>query len=150
VFTLQTLPGSSESFNDGVGKVAEFSLHAGVDARADERQKLERLCRYISRPAITEQRLSLTPNRNARYQLKTPCRDGTTHVIFGPLDRSIPVFVGVLCCCPRLSWEVAVHVYPPKGHLCGLPHRRPLSGRLVSISIVRSMPVWIRGILSPV
>ncbi len=55
-------------------------------ARADQRQKLERLCRYISRPAISEKRLSLTPNGNVRYQLKTPYRDGTTHVIFEPLD----------------------------------------------------------------
>ncbi len=30
--------------------------------------------------------LSLTPNGNVRYQLKTPYRDGTTHVIFEPLD----------------------------------------------------------------
>ena len=80
-----------------------FSLHAGVAARADQRQKLERLCRYdvkgctsvaggrkpgatISRPAISEKRLSLTPNGDIRYQLKTPYRDGTTHVIFEPLD----------------------------------------------------------------
>ena len=49
-------------------------------------QKLQRLCRYISRPAIAAQRLSLTPNGNVRYQLKTPYRDGTTHVIFEPLD----------------------------------------------------------------
>ena len=47
-----------EPFDDGVGKVAGFSLHAGVAARADQRQKLERLCRYISRPTIAEQRLS--------------------------------------------------------------------------------------------
>ena len=60
------------------------SLQAGVAARADQRQKLERLCRYISRPALTEQRLSLTPNANVRYPLKTPYRDGTTHVIFEP------------------------------------------------------------------
>jgi hypothetical protein len=33
----------------------------GVAACADERKKLERLCRYISRPAISEKRLSLTP-----------------------------------------------------------------------------------------
>jgi len=45
------------------------------------------LCRYISRPAISEKRLSLTPNGNVRYQLKTPYRDGTTHVIFEPLDN---------------------------------------------------------------
>ena len=62
VFTLQTLPGCEEPFDAGVGKVAGFSLHAGVAARADQRQKLERLCRYISRPAISEKRLSLTPN----------------------------------------------------------------------------------------
>jgi len=69
VFTLQTLPGSDagERVTDTVGKVAGFSLHAGVAAKAHEREKLERLCRYISRPAVSEQRLSLTPNGNVRY-----------------------------------------------------------------------------------
>lgn len=86
VFTLQTLPPCEEPFDDGVGRVAGFSLHAGVAASAEERKKLERLCRYISRPAVSEKRLSLTPNGNIRYQLKTPYRDGTTHVIFEPLD----------------------------------------------------------------
>jgi hypothetical protein len=88
VFSLQTLPTSDpeETLTDTVGKVAGFSLHAGVAARVDERKKLERLCRYISRPAVSEKRLSRTPNGNVRYQLKTPYRDGTTHVIFEPLD----------------------------------------------------------------
>jgi hypothetical protein len=86
VFTLQTLPAFDEPFDDGVGKVAGFSLHAGVAARAGQRQKLERLCRHISRPAISEKRLSLTPNGNVRYRLKTPYRNGTTHVISEPLD----------------------------------------------------------------
>ncbi len=86
VFTLQTLPAWDDSFGDEIGKVAGFSLHAGVMARTDERQKLERLCRYISRPAVSEKRLSLTPNGNVRYRLKTPYRDGTTYVIFEPLD----------------------------------------------------------------
>lgn len=88
VFTLQTLPACDpeEPFGDMVGQVVGFSLHAGVAARADERKKLERLCRYISRPAVSEKRLSLTPNGSIRYQLKTPYRDGTTHVIFEPLD----------------------------------------------------------------
>jgi hypothetical protein len=86
VFTLQTLPASEEPFDDPVGQVSGFSLHAGVAAKAHQRQKLERLCRYISRSAVSEKRLSLTPNGNIRYQLKTPYRDGTTHVIFEPLD----------------------------------------------------------------
>jgi hypothetical protein len=44
------------------------------------------LCRYIARPAIANERLSLTRQGNVRNQLKTPYRDGTTHVIFEPLD----------------------------------------------------------------
>ena len=40
--------------------------------------------RTITRPAIAEPRLSLTSSGNVHYQLKTPYRDGTTHVIFEP------------------------------------------------------------------
>ena len=87
MFTLQTLPAIEDPFDQGLGQVAGFSLHAGVAAKANQRKKLERLWRYISRPAIAEKRLSLTSNGNVRYRLKTPCRDGTTHVIFEPLDR---------------------------------------------------------------
>ena len=65
---------------------AGFSLHAGVMAEAHQRDKLERLCRYISRPAVSEKRLALTANGRVRYELKTPYRNGATHVIFEPLD----------------------------------------------------------------
>jgi len=65
---------------------ARFSLHAGLAAAAHERQKIERLCRYITRPAMAEQRLSLTAQGRLRYQLKTPYRDGTTHVVLESLD----------------------------------------------------------------
>jgi hypothetical protein len=44
VFTLQTLPAWDDSFGEEVGKVADFSLHVGVAAKAHERKKLERLC----------------------------------------------------------------------------------------------------------
>ena len=69
-----------------LGNVSGFSLHAGVSAKADERDKLERLCRYIARPPVSTKRLSLTVEGNIRYELKTPYRDGTTHIIFEPLD----------------------------------------------------------------
>jgi hypothetical protein len=72
VFTLQTLPPGDEGSSAGAGQVGGFSLHAGVAARADERKKLERLCRYVSRPALSQARLSLTPGGLVRYQLKTP------------------------------------------------------------------------------
>ncbi len=83
VFTLQTLPDCrpDNGLPDTVGKVAGFSLHAGVATRAHERDKLERLCRYITRPAVATKRLSLTRNGQIRYELKTPYNDGTTHVV---------------------------------------------------------------------
>jgi len=87
VFTLQTLPDCSDDLlASRVGNVAGFSLHAGVATRAHERDKLERLCRYIARPAVSTKRLSMTRNGQVRYELKTPWRNGTTHVIFEPLD----------------------------------------------------------------
>ena len=99
VGALQTLPAVVEDDRYAqVAKEAGFSLHAGVSAQAFERDKLERLCRYISRPAISEKRLSLTSTGNIRYRLKTPYSEslphersecfgyGTTHVIFEPLD----------------------------------------------------------------
>ncbi|MCP4044523.1 MAG: IS91 family transposase [Gammaproteobacteria bacterium] len=88
VFTLQTLPPVRESKvgSSRVAKVAGFSLHAGVIAEAHQRDKLERVCRYIARPAVSEKRLSLTDDGRIRYELKTPYRDGTTHVFFEPLD----------------------------------------------------------------
>jgi len=120
---------SLEETSARVAKVAGFSLHAGVTTARHERRKLERLCRYdvqgstsvargrkpgatITRPAIAEPRLSLTPTGNVRYQLKTPYRDGTTHVMllrascpppFGPAfgcSKSLPAILSspwILC-----------------------------------------------------
>lgn len=94
-----------------MGKVVGFSLHAGVAARAHERNKLERLCRYTSRPAVSATRLSLTPNSNVRYQLKTPYRDGTTHVIFEPLD--FIARLAALAPTPRVSLTRFHGVFAP-------------------------------------
>ena len=61
-------------------------MHAGVAAKASQRDKQERLCRYITRPTLSEKGLSLTNHGEVRYELKTSYRDGTTHVIFEPMD----------------------------------------------------------------
>ena len=83
-----TLPdaGLDNPLSNSVGETAGFSLHAGVATKANERAKLEGLCRCITRPAISTKRLSLTQNGQVRYELKTPWRNGTTHVIFELLD----------------------------------------------------------------
>jgi hypothetical protein len=87
VFTLRSL--SAQRDDDGrwgVAVYAGFSLHAVIGIAAVARSKLERLCRYVSRPAIAAERLSLTPQRDVHYCLKTPYRDGTTHIVLEPLD----------------------------------------------------------------
>jgi hypothetical protein len=88
VFTLQTLPdcGADDPCVRTAGNIAGFSHHAGVASKAHERDKLERLCRYVARPAVSTQRLSLTRNGQVRYELKTPYANGTTHILFEPLD----------------------------------------------------------------
>jgi hypothetical protein len=57
-----------------------FSLHAGLEIQPGKRAKLERLCRYASRPPVATPRLARMPSGQVRYQLKTPHRDGTTHI----------------------------------------------------------------------
>ena len=80
VFTLQSLPPAEKSnaASSRVANVAGFSLHAGLMVEAQQRDKLERLCRYIARPAVSEKRLSRLDDGRIRYELKTPYRDGTT------------------------------------------------------------------------
>ena len=67
-----------------------------------QREKLERLCRYISRPPVASERLALTASAHVRFALKTPYRDGTTHIVLEPLD---------------LMARLAARVPPPRMHL---------------------------------
>jgi len=41
---------------------------------------------YLTRPAVSANRLSMTRNARVRYELKTPWRNGTTHVISAERD----------------------------------------------------------------
>lgn len=63
-----------------------FSLNAAVACQPHQRDRLERLCRYVTRPAICLDRLHLRADGQVQYQLKQPFADGTTHVVFSPLD----------------------------------------------------------------
>jgi hypothetical protein len=55
-----------------------------VNIAASEREQLERLCRYVSRPPVATERLALTASAQVRYTLKTPYRDGTSHIVLEP------------------------------------------------------------------
>ena len=54
--------------------------------RAKNRPKLERLCRYLLRPPVAQDRLSSAPDGSVLVRLKTPWRDGTSHIALQPLE----------------------------------------------------------------
>ena len=45
---------------------------------------MEHLCRYIARPPISTDRLTLDERGRILYRLRHPYRDGTTHIVFTP------------------------------------------------------------------
>ncbi len=63
-----------------------FSLNAVVACQPHQRKRLERLCRYVTRPAVCLDRLSTSIDGKVSYELKHPFRDGTTHILFSPED----------------------------------------------------------------
>jgi hypothetical protein len=66
--------------------VSGFSLHAGVCIPAHAPRPLERLCRYVARPPTATERLSRLADGRLLYRLRHRWRDGTTHVVFEPLE----------------------------------------------------------------
>jgi Putative transposase/Transposase zinc-binding domain len=63
-----------------------FNVHANTHTGAGQRQELERLCRYILRPAVSEKRLSLTAQGDVIFKLKRTWSDGTNRLLFKPLE----------------------------------------------------------------
>ena len=88
--------------------VQGFSLHADVCVPSRDRRRLERLCRYVARPPIATERLSEAPDGRILYRLRHRWRDGTTHVVFDPLD---------------LVARLAALVPPPRASQPADPHR---------------------------
>jgi len=83
-------------------RVHGFSLHGNVRIPARERHRLERLSRYVARPAIASERLSRTEDGKVHYRFRRPLSDGSVGVCFDPstfLER------------------LAVLVPPPRSHL---------------------------------
>ena len=91
--------------------------------------KLERLCRYMTRPPVADKRLSLAPEGNIRYALKTPYRNGTTHVILEPMD--FMARLAALVPRPRVNLIRYFGVFAPASPLRGqiTPARRGKGGR---------------------
>ena len=87
VFTVQGAMPRDAAFTQTLcADVQGFSLHAAVRCGADERQRLGQLCRYITRPALANERMQCNSAGQVLLKLKTPWCDGTTHIVMSPLE----------------------------------------------------------------
>ncbi|MBM3389371.1 MAG: IS91 family transposase, partial [Betaproteobacteria bacterium] len=49
-------------------------------------KRLEQLCRYITRPALSDERVQFNAAGQMELRLKTPWGDGTMHLVTSPLE----------------------------------------------------------------
>jgi Putative transposase len=57
-----------------------------VAVRAHRRDQLERLCRYLLRPALALERLTESSGGQLLYQFRRPWSDGSTALLLDPLE----------------------------------------------------------------
>jgi hypothetical protein len=118
--------------------IGGFSLHANTFIKQGKPHKLEKLCRYVSRPPVSEQRLYRADNGDVGYMLKTPWHDGTFAVRFTPTEfieklvALIPSprihmsrYHGVLA--SHHSWRSRIVPEPADKEKSHLPARRRMS-----------------------
>ena len=99
-----------------------FDLHANVAVPAGHRTRLEQLCRYLLRPAVSQDRLRLLGDGRIMLALKTAWADGTRHLLFEPLELleklaaltprpriNLILYHGVLA--PHARWRARVVAY---------------------------------------
>ena len=96
---------------------------AGRGPHAGHRDTLERICTYALRPPVAARRLQLTPDGQVLLELTRRGSDGTTHLVFDPLERlaaitprpriNLLLYYGVLGA--RSAWRAQI-VPTPAGH----------------------------------
>lgn len=100
-------------------------LDANVATPRPDRARLERLIRYMARPPLATERLERLPDGRVVYEFKRPWRDGTSRVIYTPLEfieklvalvpkprANLTRYHGVLG--PAAKWRPAVIPAPPE------------------------------------
>jgi len=72
-----------------------FSLHANVAIHNNDREGLERLCRYGLRSSFALSRLRFTDDGNVEYELRRPLPGGSTRMVCTPVEflRKLAVLI---------------------------------------------------------
>jgi len=93
-----------------------YSLHVAARCGAADRQAPEKLRRYITRPALANERVQTGAAGQVELKLKTPWRDGTTHLVLSPLEfMQLPI--EWLVCGGQIHWSYVCRgsVLPVRG-----------------------------------
>jgi hypothetical protein len=93
------------------------NVHAGVVVPAGDRAALERIVRYLLRPALSLRRLSLREDGAVVYRLQRPDRRGRTALVMAPLE--FLARLAAILPAPRLALRRQLGVFSP-----GSPDRR--------------------------
>lgn len=116
---------------------AYYDLHTGRPIPGEDRAGIERLAKYIGRPAVSPKRLSVLGDGRIRLGLRRAWADGTTGFVFQPIEllRRVAAIVvpprvhlvhyfGVLA--PHARWRSLVVPHPeePEPKRCGEPERK--------------------------
>jgi hypothetical protein len=72
--------------HDPVAEVRGVNLHARQLVDGRDRKQLERLCRYITRPPIAQERLTRRSDGTLELALKSVWKDGTRALVLDPHD----------------------------------------------------------------
>ena len=77
---------TGDDFDARSRAVYGFNLHAKRRVSAHDRKDLERLCRYVLRPPISNDRLRRRADGQIELKLKRAFKNGTTHMMLSSLE----------------------------------------------------------------
>jgi hypothetical protein len=106
---------TNESCNKPQKNAYGFDLHANTRAAAGDKKARERLCRYILRPPLSNDRLSLTDDGKYRVALKRAWDDGTCAVVFS--GDELMARLAVLVPPPRVHTTRYFGVWAPRSKM---------------------------------
>jgi len=95
-------PRAADATDEPIAEVRGINIHAAQVVDGRDRRRVERLCKYITRPPVAQKRLERRADGKLELGFKRAWRDGTRALVFEPADL-----------IPRLVAAVP----PPRWHL---------------------------------
>jgi hypothetical protein len=111
-------PRAAGATDELIAEVRGVNIHAAQVVDGRDRRRVERICRYITRPPVAQERLDQRPDGKLELGFKKAWRDGTRALLFEPLD----LIARLVAAVPPPRW----HLLRYFGVLSSHSSRRPL------------------------